>query len=165
MDQPAETIDYTAEVLGAQETVAWFAREHNLTVERVECHRRGSGNRFDGTGWNKPCLPTVTLAPCGRGAGRAVEILRWVEALRVEKIRVQRRDFDTCLNAYVDHLGITWQIWGSLSRGDAKVHLPGITPPWRRDKSGRLTDEGSVTPAELRTALTNLGVDLSRVGP
>lgn len=87
-----------------------------------------------------------------------VELLRWAEALGTTTIHCKRRrHVDVCL--YVMHLddtfGLHWQI-SAATRWPDRGQLPGIDQPWRRHRD-RITDDGSMPVADLRTTLTALG--------
>jgi hypothetical protein len=153
----------TAEVLTAMTAVQQTVNEHDLPAGSVDIRGAYPGMKhwdpaveWDGSidGWTLPDQPTVHI----RLYGDPIGFYRWCEALNVDRIQVERRDFDTLLNAEVRKDGITWQIAGDANRpAKPNPHLPGIPAPWKRD-NGRLTNYGRISRDDLRTTLTALGV-------
>lgn len=145
------------DVLTAAEMAVAEIRKHNLFVSSIELTPGSEGSRKHNwrTGeMTRPCLPQVSM----RMFSRPEAFLAWCEHLDVERIRVTRRAFDTCLHADTDLYGLCWAVHSSMSRPKSGPHLPGIKPTWWRQPSGRASDDGWITLPDLRVTFAALGV-------
>jgi hypothetical protein len=142
------------DLLTATETAIAEIRKTGLYVGRLDVQPEIPGARRDPDtqDWTCPRLAEVGLMMFSRPDA----FLAWAEHLAPDRVSVQRRDWDTCLHFWVDRIGVTWRVSGSVSRPEGK-HLPGIDVDWERQPSGRRGDHAWITVAELRTALTVLG--------
>jgi hypothetical protein len=145
------------DILTAAEQTIAVMRRHNLTTGTLQVKPGMPGAK----GWNfaekahtRPILTEVELCMFGKPA----EFLRWAEHLRGERIRVQRRDFDTCLHADTDRDGLRWSIHTDTRRPHDGKHLPGITVDWIRQESGRRGNEAWITLPDLRATFAALGI-------
>jgi hypothetical protein len=145
------------DILTAAEQAIAVMRQHQLTTGTFEVKPGWPGAK----GWNfaekahtRPILTEIQLSMFGKPA----EFLRWAEHLNVERILVQRRDFDTCLHADADRDGLRWSIHTDTRRPYDGVHLPGITVDWIRQDSGRRGNEAYIPLPDLRATLAALGV-------
>lgn len=145
------------DVLTAAETAITEMRQHNLTTRTLQIKPGWPGARGwnrDEQAWTRPRLTEIQLSMFGQPA----EFLRWAEHLSVERIRVQRRDFDTCLHANIDRDGLCWSIHTDTHRPADGQHLPGIAVEWIRQSSGRRGNEAWITLPDLRVTFAALGI-------
>jgi hypothetical protein len=140
--------DPTAEVLAGMNAADTLIREHGLSVDRINV-QPGAPTAFrrnPATGeWNLPTLPTIEVMMFGQ----PLAFLAWCRAIHAERVRVKRRDLDTCMWTHVDMDGFNWRLAGDVRRPDSGAHLPGITPDWERQRSGRRGDEAWISVDEL----------------
>lgn len=145
------------DLLTAAETAIAVMRQHNLTSNSFGVTPGQPGAK----GWNseeqaytRPILTEIQLSMFNAPA----KFLRWAEHLDIERIWVQRRDYDTCLHANTDRDGLRWSIHTSARRPLAGRHLPGITVDWERQPSGRRGNSAWITLPDLRATFTSLDV-------
>lgn len=143
------------DVLTATEMALAEIRKHSLPVISLDITPGSPASHK----WNwrtknhtRPVLTQVSL----RLFHKPAAFLAWCEHLDAERIRVKRRDLDTCLHADVDLYGLCWSMHSSVSRPDAGPHLPGIAVAWERQPSGRAGNEAVVSLQDLRVTLTAL---------
>ena len=145
------------DILTAAETAIAVMRQHNLTTGTFQVKPGWRGARswdFAAKTYTRPVLTEIELCMFSNPA----EFLRWAEYLNVERIRVQRRDLDTCLHADTDRGGLRWSIHTSTGRPFDGNHLPGITVDWIRQSSGRRGNEAWIRLPDLRVTFAALGI-------
>lgn len=140
-----------SDLTDAMTAAAEFINTHGLDANSIKVEHPRQEHDHTTDQWIEG-PPTVNI-----GGSDPAGFLAWCETVHPEHVSVERSTNRTDLRFRTIHNGMRWTGYTTVDRPASGPHLPQIPTPWARER-GRLTNRGHVTVAELRTALTALGV-------